>query len=236
MKKVINLILICVISICFYKIALKYYQYYKDTEKYSQIQTFKPELNNDGDLEDNEYKLKEQKLLGINDEYKMWINIDNTNIDYPVVQGKDNDFYLNHGFDKEESISGTLFIDYKNNIERDKNIVIYGHHMKNKTMFHNLNYFKEEDFFNESEITVIRDGNLCKYEPFSVYVIPEEEAIFNMSFSDDNKYEEYLKSLSDNSYFYKDIDLDKGSEIITLITCSYEYDDARTVVHGVRYN
>lgn len=77
----------------------------------------------------------------------MWLNISNSNIDYPVVQGMDNDFYLNHSFYKEESISGTLFIDYRNNIDSDKNIVIYGHHMKNETMFHDLNFFKEEEFF-----------------------------------------------------------------------------------------
>lgn len=239
MKKAINLILVLIVILCFGKVAFKYYQYYKDSKLYSEIQTFKPEVvkynSESAESENNENVAKEKELLNINKDYKMWITISNTNIDYPVVQGEDNEFYISHSFNKEESISGALFIDSNNNINVDKNIVIYGHHMKNETMFHNLNYFKEEEFFKGNKISIIKNGEECEYEPFSVYVTPANEAVFNMSFSDDNSYKEYLQSLRSKSYFNKDIDLDKDSEIVTLITCSYEYDGARTVVHGIRY-
>lgn len=239
-KKLINLILIALVIFCFGKVVFKYYQYYTDSKSYSQIQTLKPEvisIDNNIEAEDinNEYKLKEEELLKINKDYKMWLSVTDTNIDYPIVQGRDNEYYTTHDFNGYESISGALFIDSNNNLDIDKNIVIYGHHMKNETMFHNLNYFKEEEFFKENEISIIMNGKEYKYDPFSVYVIPEGEAVFNMSFIDGSSYKKYLEGLRDKSYFNRDINLDKDSEIITLITCSYEYDGARTIVHGIRY-
>ena len=239
MKKITNIILIIIIFVCFGKVSFKYYQYYKDSKVYSTIQNFKPFVNTNNDIgskdRNKEYKSKEEELLSINDDYKMWITIDNTNIDYPVVQYIDNNFYLNHDFNKEKNISGTLFIDSNNDIDVDKNMIIYGHHMKNKTMFHNLNYFKKENFFNKNKINIIREGKEYIYEPFSAYVISKDKAIFNMSFSNDDEYKGYIEDLSNKSYFNRDINLDKDSEIVTLITCSYEYNGARTVVHGIRY-
>lgn len=239
MKKVINIAILIVVIICFGKVSIKLFNYYKDSKRYNDIQELKPSIedfSNDtlSDL-DIDYTAKEKKLLNINKDYKMWLSVTNTNINYPIVQCSDNEFYTTHDFNKEESISGCLFIDSNNNIDDDKNIIIYGHHMKNETMFHNLNYFKEEEFFKENQISIIKNGEEYKYEPFSVYVIDENEALFNMSFSDDNNYKEYLESLSSKSYFHKDINLDKESEIVTLVTCTYEYDGARTIVHGIRY-
>ena len=237
MKKIINIVILIVVIICFSKVVAKFLNYYRDSKFYEDIQSLKPVIIDveNNEVINNEYKIKERELLNINKDYKMWISISNTNIDYPIVQGSDNEFYTIHDFNKEESISGALFIDSNNTIDIDKNIVIYGHHMKNETMFHNLNYFKEEKFFSENKISIIKNGEQYKYDPFSVYVINENEAVFNMSFNDDNSYKEYLESLSSKSYFNKDINLDKDSEIVTLVTCSYEYDGARTIVHGIRY-
>lgn len=242
MKKIINLILILVVIVAFGKVAYKGYQYYVDKKEYEKIQIFNPiiseniennRINTDiNDKEDSSNK--EEELLNINNDYKFWLNISNSNIDYPVVQGVDNDFYLNHSFNKEKSISGTLFIDYQNNIDSDKNIVIYGHHMKNNTMFNNLNFFKDEEFFNNNDITIIRNGEEYKYDVFSVYIIPENEASFNMSFVDESDYLNYMDELSTKSYFKKEVKLDPSRKMITLVTCSYEYDGARTIVHAIK--
>jgi len=241
MKKVINFILILIVIGAFGKVAYKGYQYYKDEREYSKIQTFNPMIsenieNNGGEIENNnedKFNNNEEILLNINNNYKMWLNISNSNIDYPVVQGTDNDFYLNHSFYKEESISGTLFIDYRNNIDSDKNIVIYGHHMKNETMFHNLNFFKEKEFFYNNEITIIKNGKEYKYDVFSVYIIPENEASFNMNFSNDIDYLNYIDVLTNKSYYEKNIEFEPTKDMLTLVTCSYEYDGARTVVHAI---
>jgi sortase B len=73
--------------------------------------------------------------------------VDNTNIDYPVVQGSDNEFYLSKYLYKNNLLSGSIFMDYRNDFDRDENVIIYGHNMRNKTMFSELEKFKEEDFF-----------------------------------------------------------------------------------------
>lgn len=246
MRKFINVILSIVVIIAFVKISYKAYQYYADKKEYKKIQEFSPRItqnieSNEANINgsdntklNNNYEItnKEKELLNINSDYKLWLNISNSNIDYPVVQGKDNDFYLSHNFNKEKSISGTLFIDYKNNID-DKNIVIYGHHMKNKTMFNNLNFFKEEEFFNNNDINIIKNGIVYKYDVFSVYVIPEDEVSFNMSFSDESDYLKYIDELSNKSYFKKEVKIDPSKKMITLVTCSYEYDGARTIVHAI---
>ncbi len=241
MKKVINYLLIAIVIIAFSKVLYKTYQYYTDKREYSKIQELQPIIkdNRDENLLNSEAKDEEKSddnekvLLDINNDYKFWLSITNSNINYPVVQGTDNDFYLNHNFNKEKSISGTLFIDYENNIVSDKNIIIYGHHMKNNTMFNNLNYFKNEDFFYNNEITVIKNGEEHKYEAFSVYVIPENEISFDTNISNDNEYINYFNTLINKSFFHKDIDFNTSKKIITLVTCSYEYDGARTVVHAI---
>ncbi len=241
MKKVINYLLIAIVIIAFSKVLYKTYQYYTDKREYSKIQELQPIIKNNRDenllnseAEDEEKSDDNEKvLLDINNDYKFWLSITNSNINYPVVQGTDNDFYLNHNFNKEKSISGTLFIDYENNIASDKNIIIYGHHMKNNTMFNNLNYFKNEDFFYNNEITVIKNEEEHKYEAFSVYVIPENEISFDTNISNDNEYINYFNTIINKSFFYKDIDFNTSKKIITLVTCSYEYDGARTVVHAI---
>ena len=141
-------------------------------------------------------------------------------------------FYLEHNFSKEYSISGTLFVDYRNDINKDKNIIIYGHNMRNGTMFNELKKFKDEEFFYNNYITIIKDNNEYKYEVFSVYALPENEITLKKDFVDENEYLQYLNNLIEKSYYNKNIELNYDSNIITLITCSYEYNNARTIVHA----
>ena len=108
--------------------------------------------------------------------------------------------------------------------------------MKNNTMFNNLNYFKEEDFFNNNEITIIKNEKEYKYEVFAVYVLPENEASFKMDFSNDTDYLNYMDTLSNKSFFRKEVEFKPNNKIITLVTCSYEYDGARTIVHAMNKN
>ena len=153
MKKIINIVLIVAIIFSLYKVISKVMDYKESENTYEKIQ----EVKNNND------KFSEE-LIKINEDYKMWIEVPNTNIDYPVVQGKDNDFYLNHDFNKKESSSGAIFVDYKNNIDKDKNIIIYGHNMRNKSMFQNIMKFKDEAFWKENKkIIVTIDGKRYEY-------------------------------------------------------------------------
>ena len=116
MKKIINVVLILAIIFSLYKVISKVVDYKESKNAYEKVREVKNNSNNFS-----------EELIKRNENYKMWIEVPNTNINYPVVQGEDNDFYLNHDFNKKESSSGAIFIDYKNNIDKDKNIIIYGH-------------------------------------------------------------------------------------------------------------
>ncbi|AIY84337.1 sortase, SrtB family [Clostridium baratii str. Sullivan] len=222
MKKIINIVLIVAIIFSLYKVISKVVDYKESENTYEKIQ----EIKNNND------KFSEE-LIKRNEDYKMWIEVPNTNIDYPVVQGKDNDFYLNHDFNKKESSSGAIFIDYKNNIEKDKNIVIYGHNMRNKSMFQNLMKFKEEAFWKKNnKIILTIDGKRCEYEIFSSYISNAKDVDLKINFKSEDGYLKYIDDIKKKSTFSRDMNIKSDDRIITLSTCSYEEDDNRMIIHG----
>ena len=175
---------------------------------------------------------KTEKLKSKNEDYRFWLKVEGTQIDYPVVQAEDNDFYIKRDFNKEESIAGTPFLDYRNNSLNDKNTIIYAHHMRNGSMFGELKKFKSEDFFNQNnKVTVEINGKVNTYEVFSVYVTAGTTDYLKVDFLD-NEYQEYLNNAIEKSMYDSKVEVNKDDKIITFSTCSYEFKDARTVVHA----
>ena len=253
MRKLINIILVAIIIVCLSIIGYKYYNYNKDDKLNSEIQDLQPVINeasdsdnnssgeNDGQdqSKDGDYvnSANEEELKSINSDYKMWIQIENTNINYPVVQGSDNDYYLKHNFRKESNISGTVFIESANDIDNDKNIILYGHNMRNGTMFNNITNYKEESFFNEdNKINIIMNNTLYEYEVFSVYVKNVSEVNLAIGFASEDEFINYAYNEADESLYKKDVDFSAEDNLITLVTCSYEFTDARTIVVARRCN
>ena len=225
-KKIINIILIAIIVFSLSKVAVKEYNYYKDNKNHEAIMFFKPVVSDMSEKSNEDSSIK-----NINEDYIFWINIPDTEIDYPVVQGDDNEYYLNNNFYKEESISGTIFLDSSNNIN-DKNLILYGHNMRNGSMFNNINYFKNEESFKDGIIKLIMDNKEYVYEIFSVFIVNGDENSIKNKFNSDDEYYEYIYYLKEKSMFNKEVENSDFSKIITLYTCSYEYDDARTIVCG----
>lgn len=224
-KNIITIILSIIIIICLTIIIdknYKYYKYYKSDKTYQEIRLIS------NDLKDN--ILMDNKLKEINSEYKFWINVANTEIDYPVVQGSDNEFYLKNNFNKENDIGGSIFLDYNNNLEEDENLIVYGHNMRNGSMFAAINKFKEKDYFDTGVINIIKDGNNYSYEIFSVFIEKSNEINLKNSFNNQEEFYEYINNVKEKSMYYKDINNSEISNIITLYTCSYEFDEARTIV------
>ena len=253
MRKLINIILVAIIIVCLSIIGYKYYNYNKDDKLNSEIQDLQPVINeasdsdnnfseeNDGQdqSKDGDYvnSANEEELKSINSDYKMWIQIENTNINYPVVQGSDNDYYLKHNFRKESNISGTVFVESANDIDNDKNIILYGHNMRNGTMFNNITNYKEESFFNEdNKINIIMNNTLYEYEVFSVYVKNVSEVNLAIGFANEDEFINYAYNEADESLYKKDVDFSAEDNLITLVTCSYEFTDARTIVVARRCN
>ena len=144
MKKIINLILILILIFSSYKIVSKISEYKKADNIYNELQSEKDSLSSSNNIID---------LTHINEDYIGWIEIPNTNINYPVLQSEDNNYYLKRDIYKNYLASGSIFLDYRNNDFSDENTVIYGHYMRNNTMFGQLKKFKEEKFFNKNKIT-----------------------------------------------------------------------------------
>lgn len=253
MRKIINIILVAIIIVCLSIIGYKYYNYNKDDKLNSEIQDLQPVINeasdsdnnssgeNDGQdqSKDGDYvnSANEEQLKSINSDYKMWIQIENTNINYPVVQGSDNDYYLKHNFRKESNISGTVFVESANDIDNDKNIILYGHNMRNGTMFNNITNYKEESFFNEdNKINIIMNNTLYEYEVFSVYVKNVSEVNLAIGFASEDEFINYAYNEAEESLYKKDVDFSAEDNLITLVTCSYEFTDARTIVVARRCN
>ncbi len=190
------------------------------------------------DLEEvaiKENKDKFNDLLRVNGDFVGWINIPDTEIDYPVVKGQDNEFYLKNGFDRKKNVSGAIFMDYRNSGNKeDRHVIIYGHNMKNGTMFKGLMNYKNRDFYNENRIVSFETGNgESLWEIFSVYVTGTEFYYIPTEFSNES-FHEFALTVGEKSMYDSAENLDEIEEILTLSTCSYEFDDARFVVHARR--
>lgn len=216
---IINIVLIAIILYCGYNIYIKLNDYKAADNTYTQVREIK--------------KLNKEDLSTHNQDFKGWITVDNTNIDYPVVQGKDNDYYLNKDFYGNKSSSGSIFMDYRNDNNNDPNVIIYGHNMKNKTMFAQLEKFKDESFWKENNKIKLTQGDKeYVYEVFSAYFVNPDFDYLRNNFNSTEEYQSYLNTIRSKSLFSSDLNVGTDDKIITLSTCSYEFDNARTVIHG----
>lgn len=183
-----------------------------------------------------------EQLLQENSDFKGWITVPNTKIDNPIYQTDNNDFYLTHNQQKQKSAYGALFFDSKNVItesETDKNLVIYGHHMKNGSMFANLTKYKELSFYKQNPTvefaTLYGNGT---YKVYAAFVLNASKAddnnyIYNISrksFIDDNDFDAWVGEARERSLINTGVDVKNGDNIITLVTCTYDFDNARFVV------
>ena len=225
-KLLISVILIIIIIICSFILVNKVNSYKKAKNTYKELLNIKNELN-------DKYQILDSKLKAINKDYKMWIQVEGTSINYPVVQGADNEYYLNHDFNNNINSSGSIFIDYKNDIKEDKNIIVYGHNMKNKTMFQPLINFKEKQFFEKNKYIILTVNNKeYKYEIFSSYLIDANVDELKISFSSNEDFLNYIKQIKEKSLYNRNLNIKNDDKIITLSTCSYETKSTRIAVCG----
>ena len=163
-----------------------------------------------------------------------WINVNNTNINYPIVQTSDNDFYLDHSYDKSYNEAGWVFLDYRNDSSfSDKNTIIYAHSRLDKTMFGSLSKTLKPEWYENKDNHIIRISNEKEnslWQIFSVYVIETESYYITTNFNSDEEYLTFLETMKSRSRYDFDTNLSASDRIITLST-SYD-DDRKTVVHA----
>lgn len=165
-----------------------------------------------------------------------WISVEGTQIDYPILRSKDNYDYLVADIDGEENINGSIFIDMGNAPDfSDRNTVIYGHNMKNGSMFAGLHNFEDEEFFNENrEIKIYTRDGMRVYEIVAAYLTNDENILYANNFSDDDVWFKYTEDmLTNENGNIKAAEIGLDDRIITLSTCQRGEDDRRYLVAGI---
>lgn len=231
MKRMINniLLIICIFIFCIstWKLYGYYRSYKKAKDTYSKIAKENVKISK------NERKIDFKKLKSQNQDIAGWIYIRGTTIDYPIVQGKDNEEYLHQDFNKKKSSSGTIFLD--NNCKKDftsDNNIIYGHHMKNGTMFAQLLKFREKSFLKKhNEIMIFTPDRTIHLKVISAYAQKAQNKI-PITFANDKQKKAYIKKIESMSEQTIKTSRINDSHIYTFVTCSYEGEDNRTYVHA----
>lgn len=176
------------------------------------------------------------KLKGDNEDFVGWLKIDDTTIDYPVVQSKSEpEFYLYRNFYKEDSAHGTLFVDAACDVDVSDNTIIHGHHMKDGSMFRPLEHYSDLDFYN-SHKTIHFDTLQAQgvYEVFAVFRTPATEAGFHyldfIQAATPEEYDAFVAQCKAIAEFDTGITPEYGQKLLTLSTCEYTQEEGRLVV------
>lgn len=173
-----------------------------------------------------------KKLIG-------WLKIDDTNIDYPVMQTNNNEYYLDHNINQEKDRNGALFLDKDCDvINRSTNLIIYGHHMKSGRMFGNLDDYKSEKYYKKHPIiqfdTIYEKGTYEIMYVFRSKVYNEGEVVFKYyQFIDcysEQEFESNMKEMAALSLYDTGVTAEYGDKLLTLSTCDSSVDDGRFVV------
>lgn len=173
------------------------------------------------------------EVKALNSDVIGWITIDGTIIDYPVVRAADNDYYLGRDVEKRKSAYGSIFMDFRNmDPVQQKHIILYGHNMKNGTMFHDLMNYKQKSFFDENRsIHLLWDGVNTRWEVFLAYIImPNTIYHIYTGFTDDQQFADVMNQTIEYAKTVKPSNVAAGvtikpsDQVLTLSTCTYEYD------------
>ena len=191
---------------------------------------------NEDTNEEKKYKINFEELKQKNSDTVAWLKVENTNIEFPIVQANNNSYYLTHNFDKKYNVAGWIFADYKNKLDgTDRNIVVYGHNMRDNSMFGSLKDVITEEWYNNEEnkyITFVTENEYQRYQVFSVYQIKTEDYYIQTEFKS-NEFTEFIDTITKRSKKDFGINVSKEDTILTLSTCANN-NKYRVVLHSVR--
>ena len=173
------------------------------------------------------------ELKKINNNVKGWIQVNGTNINYPFVQANDNKYYLTHSFDKSYNSAGWLFLDYRNNINNNKNTIIYAHGRTDKTMFGSLRNVLTNNWLKDTNNYVIKISTETEnslWQIFSTYHLPTTSDYLQTNFNNDNEFQDFINMIISRSSYNFNTSVSVNDNILTLSTC-YNNSD-KMVVHA----
>lgn len=152
-----------------------------------------------------------------------WLQMDDVDVSYPIVQGSDNDHYLYYDAADAQSIDGAIFLDYRNgSIAKDKHVLVYGHNMLDESMFGLLDNYTTESFYRNGHdtFTIYTPQAAYRYQIFSVAVVDPTDDTYTTGFHNELIFDSFVKSLRDQSMYETDVDVTGADYVVTLSTCS----------------
>lgn len=233
-----NIILVCAIAI-FFVAGFKLFQigkgYMDGRSEYEKI----TDLAVDYSEEDERFRVDFDKLLEINSDTIGWIRFypEPSIINYPLVQGKDNDLYLRKTFSANENTLGAIFLDVNCSGDlSDRHSIIYGHRMKDGSMFRKLEDYKEKSFWEENPYFYIYtpDGKEVTYQIYSTGVVDDTSDTYLLSLENDEDYQTFIDYTFSTAEYETGVEVTTEDQIVTLSTCTAASDEHRYVVHGVK--
>lgn len=185
------------------------------------------------------FRVDFDELMKINKDTVGWIRFykEPSQINYPVVQGADNDLYLHKTFSANENTLGAIFVDAAASSDfTDKNTIIYGHRMKDGSMFRKLEEYKDEDFWKENPYFYIYtpDGREITYKIYSVGQVLDTSDTYLTSFASDEEYQTFLDMTMKEADYDTGVKVTTDDTVVTLSTCTAASDEHRFVVRGVK--
>lgn len=242
-----NIVLVIAIGVFLfsgYKLYEIFSEYNKGETEYENIQEIVIKEtpveggNEDTSQEETIFTVDFKKLKEVNPETVAWIRFDEpSQISYPVVKGSDNSKYLDTTFEGKRNSAGTLFVDVDNSGDfTDRNTFIYGHNMKNGSMFGQLRKYKNKDFGKEHPYFYIYtpDGKEATYQVFAVSVVKDTSESYKKWYNTDEEFLDYIQHIRSIAGYKTDVEVSADSKIVSLSTCTNVNDDERLLVHGVK--
>lgn len=224
------------------------WDYYSADKEYDELQKYVQRTEENSDIiqesertehiREQDYAVDFEGLQKENPDCIGWIRFPNLDISYPIMQGKDNEEYLRHTFWGEYATAGSIFIDSANEPDfSDENTFVYGHNMKNGSMFGQLKYYEEEAFYKKNPGFYIETPKGSSYYAiFSCYLaaVEGQEESFAMSFSTEEEYGQFLDTVKGHSLYDTGIKPSVRQNTVTLLTCNQAGYDYRFLIHAVR--
>lgn len=178
-------------------------------------------------------------LVSQNSETVAWIEVNNTDVDFPVVKTNNNDYYIKHNFEKKYNSAGWIFADYRNKLDgTDKNLIIYGHNRQDGSMFSTLNNAFDKEWYTNKEnliITLYTPSQTQKYEIFSVYKTKTEEFDNITNFKNDLEFENFFNDTINKSIYDFNQTISPDDKVLTLYTCANNT-NYRILIHAKQIN
>lgn len=227
-NKIKKILILLFIVICFVGVVYYFYKVFIWNKSLNDNSTLKSEIDElviieEDEESNNKFNIDFESLKKKNSDTVAYIKVNNTKIDYIVVKGKDNDYYLHHNFNKKWNVAGWVFADYHNKFdESDKNIVIYGHNMKNGSMFGTLKTILNKKWYKNKKnniVNLVTENGEYSYQVFSIYSIDSEDYYINTKFKDNNEFNKFVKKIKSRSIYDYKVNISGEDKILTLSSC-----------------